>query len=150
MGRPRSGGCKPASLVSGHDWVSDPPLVGTTPGCRNLLDPPGGREARRAEPPGGVGLKLLARDADPGHTSHELAEILGEGGPLLDARADLRGCNLGAVLGVAPRVPLTEEAGADQTRNGQRQDQRYWCDLAQPHALTFREIPTILLLRRRR
>jgi hypothetical protein len=35
---------------------------------------------------------------------------------------DLRGCDLGVVLGLASRVALAEEAGSEETRNGQPDD----------------------------
>jgi hypothetical protein len=44
---------------------------------------------------------------------------------LLDALADLRGRDLGAVLGVASRVSLAEQASTEETGNGQPEDQRY-------------------------
>jgi hypothetical protein len=44
---------------------------------------------------------------------------------LLDVRADLRGRDLGAVLGVLSRVSLAEQAGPEESRNDQPEDQRY-------------------------
>jgi hypothetical protein len=44
---------------------------------------------------------------------------------LLDARADLRGSDLGAVLGVLSRVSLAEQAGPYESHNDQPEDQRY-------------------------
>jgi hypothetical protein len=44
---------------------------------------------------------------------------------LLDARADLRSRDLGAVLGVLSRVALTEQAGPYESHNDQPEDQRY-------------------------
>jgi hypothetical protein len=35
---------------------------------------------------------------------------------------DLRGCDLGAVLGLASRVALAEEARSEEPRNGQPDD----------------------------
>jgi hypothetical protein len=58
------------------------------------------------------------------------------GGAFVDAAADLRGRDLGAVLGVASRVSLAEEAGAVVPRKTQCEDQRHWCDLSRPHAPT--------------
>jgi hypothetical protein len=40
---------------------------------------------------------------------------------------DLRGRDIGPVLGLASRVPLTEQAGPQETGNGQPEDQRYRC-----------------------
>ena len=38
---------------------------------------------------------------------------------------NLRRRDIGAALGVAPRVSFGEQAGDDEARNGQRENQRY-------------------------
>jgi hypothetical protein len=137
IGRPRSDRHDAASPVPGHDRAADPPLVGRAPGSGNLLDPRGGREACRAEPPRGAARERLARHPGPGDADHEPAQTVGEEGSLLDAPADLRGRDLGAVDGLASGVSLAEEAGAEKTRNGHPEDERHWCDLSRRHAPGF-------------
>jgi hypothetical protein len=34
------------------------------------------------------------------------------------------------------RLALPEQAGADEPRDGQHENQRYWCDLSRPHGET--------------
>ena len=53
---------------------------------------------------------------------------------MLNARADLGSRDLGAVNGVLPRVSLAEQAGPEESRNDQPEDQRYWSDMPGPHA----------------
>ncbi len=69
---------------------------------------------------------------------------------MLDARADLRGSDLGAVLGVLSRVSLAEQAGSEESHNDQPEDQRYWRDMPGPHAPPPVGNGTILLFRQRR
>ena len=49
---------------------------------------------------------------------------------MLHATANLRCRDLGAALGVASRISITQQAGADEARNGKAEDQRYRCDLS--------------------
>jgi hypothetical protein len=119
--------------VDCDDKVAGPPLVRSTLRRRNLLDPRSGGKTCRTEPPRCVALKLLTRVPAPSDAQHELGEALGEEGSLLDAPADLRGGDLSAVLRVQPRVPLAEQARSKESRNGQREDQRYRCNLPRPH-----------------
>ena len=120
--------------VDCDDGMAGPPLVRSTLRSRDLLDPRSGGETCRAKPPRCVALKLLARVPAPGDAQHKLRETLGEEGFLLDVPADLRGGDLRVVLGVQPRVSLAEQAGSEEGRNGQREDQRYHCNLPRPHA----------------
>lgn len=69
---------------------------------------------------------------------------------MLNARADLGSRDLGAVNGVMPRVSLAEQAGPEESRNDQPEDQRNWCDMPGPHAPPPVGNETILLFRRRR
>jgi hypothetical protein len=55
---------------------------------------------------------------------------------LVEAPADLRSRDLGAVLGIQSRLTLAEQAGPEESRNDQPEDQRHWCDLPRPHAST--------------
>jgi hypothetical protein len=45
----------------------------------------------------------------------------------------LRRGDLGAALGVPSRLALPEQAGANEARDGQHENQRYRCDLSRPH-----------------
>jgi len=44
---------------------------------------------------------------------------------LIEAPADLRSRDLGAVLGIQSRLTLAEQAGPEESRNDQPEDQRY-------------------------
>ena len=79
----------------------------------------------------------LLVDSAAGDADHEPAETVGKGGSLLDASTDLRGRDLGAVLGLASRVSLAKQAGAEETRDRHREYQRYRCDLSRRHGPTF-------------
>jgi hypothetical protein len=46
---------------------------------------------------------------------------------------DLRGRDFGAVLGVPARASLAQEADSHEGGNGEREDQRYWCELSKAH-----------------
>ena len=145
MERPRDESCReiPGPRANGHDrelpvdrddTVTGPPLVRGTLRSRDLLNPRSGGEACRIEPSRCVSLELLARVPGPGDAQHELREAFGKEGSLLDAPADLRGGDFRAVLGVQPRVSLAEQAGSEESRNGQRKDERYRYNLPRSHA----------------
>jgi hypothetical protein len=84
-----------------------------------------------ADPPS---MRGSPSPTSPGGADDEPAQALGEGGRLREARADLRGGDLGTAVGLASRVSLAEEAGPDEARSGESDDQRHWCDLPRPHA----------------
>jgi hypothetical protein len=55
----------------------------------------------------------------------------------------LRRRDLGLMLGFASRISLDEEAGEEEARNRQRENQRYWCDVSGSHG----EVQPMILLR---
>ncbi len=136
IGGARSEGHHPVARVGRHDGLPDTPLVRRTPRMGNLLDPCGGREARRAQPPQRVLRELVARDAGTPGIQHEPAQALGKGCGLGDAAVDLHRRDLSATVGVASQFALGEHAGDDGTHDGQRKEQRYSCDISRLHGQT--------------
>jgi hypothetical protein len=137
VGRLRCDRRRPALPVLGHDRLADPPLVRRTLRSGHLLHPRGGREAGRGQPSRRVVRELVVRGPRPGDADHEPPQAVGERRALLDASPDLRGRDLGAVLGFAPGVPLAKQAGTEEPCDGYRENQRDRCDLARRHAPTF-------------
>jgi hypothetical protein len=104
--------------------MAGPPLVSRAVRRPDLLNPPSGGEACRAEPFCCVAGELLVRHAGPADARHVLAETRGKGRRVRNTPVDLRGRDLGLVLGVASRVSLAEQAGAQEAGDGQPDDQR--------------------------
>jgi hypothetical protein len=49
---------------------------------------------------------------------------------------DLHGRDLGATVGVASHIALSEHAGDDESHDGQRDEQRHACDMSRLHGQT--------------